>query len=99
MWVHTNKFIYSILNTLLLQPLYHLQLPPIDISPTYPDPDPDPDPTTSTYTSPALIIPPNLAPYPSTLGPSLWRSTRTNCGTRNDTRYQDALFNSLILDP
>ena len=66
---------------------------PVDISPLAPAPSPSPDP------SPALIIPPNPGPSPYTLGPSLWRSTHSNFGTWNNTRYQDEVFYSSILDP
>ena len=33
------------------------------------------------------------------MGPLLWISTRSNCGTCANTRYQDEVFYPLILDP
>ena len=72
--------------------LPHTAATPIDIS--LPAPAYAPSPSTS----PELKIPPNPAPSSSLLRPSIWRSTRANRGTWTNTRYQDELFHSSILD-
>ena len=88
------KMIFSYNNyNPLAEYLPHADVNPVDISPPHPTPDPTPD------TFPSLVISPNPAPYLSTLGTLLQRSTRSNYGICTTTRYQDEVLYYLILDP